>query len=263
MERPLLDDGFMVERAARFVGAVVVGFGVLTSGCAAPEDDWEEGSVQSQGIGSSTKPAARTEDLELEPGEDLVPIEVPWSSVEDYQKEAGITGNELDELLAPEEAATTTTVQTNFLNGIGKLAISPPRTFTPSTIEIGRFLKGPSLALANKGLYALNGLPFGLDSFLAGLLPLLMMAAASQDCLKPGAAVGTVPAAQAPKLVAKFGGSDARYGLCVAPTFVTNATGAQMSVRTYIDKAAKKIVALRNVVVLNGKSTVADIPRVF
>lgn len=253
----------MVERAARFIGVMAVGFGVLASGCAEPEDDWEDGSAQSQSIGGSTKPAARTEDLELQPGPDLVAIEVPWASVEDYEKEVGITGNELDELLAPEEPENETAVQTSFLKGIGKLAISPPRTFTPSTINIGGFLKGPAISLANKNLYALNGLPFGLDKFVASMLPMLVIAAGSQSCLKPGATVGAVPASQASKLVAKFGGNAGRYGLCVAPTFVTKMNGTQTSVRTYLDTVAKKIVAIRSVAAVAGKSTVTDIPRVF
>ena len=235
-------------------------------------------------VGDTAEESGRVDDLELASGPDLEVHSVEADTVEEYEAESGITGDELAQALSEVEAQAGTQPRT--FGNIGKLVLSVQRA-VPKSLLVGSYVRVPSPAGSNLGAASiLSGMNLQLmasaiakasgpgasltpdDLARAGIsipwsqIDNMTYAYGRQSCARPGSTHVPVPAAHAPKLVQRIGGKAASYSLCVAPTFVRR-TGAKQSVRTYFDERVSppKVVAVRRVTVTGATTTVVDVPR--
>lgn len=206
---------------------------------------------------SKVLPAGRAEDVELAPGPDLEHEPVEAASVEEYMAENGLTESELEEALAGEPPPAAGTLQTqSLLGGIGKVITS--FSTIPNALKLGSWVSGLGV-LASKNLFLVGG------TSSSSLTQKLLTSFGSLSCVKQGVPLLAVPSSQAAKLVAKFGGRSADYGLCISSTFVAAGGSFKVSTRTYADKrkTPDKVVAIRTIIDKGSKSTVIDVPSIF
>jgi len=231
------------------------------------------------GDGAWAPVGPRAGDLEVIAGPDVIVEGSPAESVEQWEREAGVTGHELEDMLAAGETAEAN-ARAEQEKTAGQAA---PKGFTTAEIQrvVAKIVLSVKVSVVNMistGIFravldatqALNALLADKRLFVtpsaagamgnAAFSREVLLTIQAQSC-RTVVPTKTVPASHVASLVARFGGTPADYRMCLSNPFV-DLQRATVSTRVFYDMRTLSPTprAYRTVTERGGKAYVYDVP---